>query len=233
MTKEKGTDVTKDTKDWDFKVQVKPEPTQIRTVPAPTSQKLDKMKINTPPKGDRLILDSASVPKTRTRSAMAKEMQDKSDAEDTDVFAHASLIKRGFAFIVDSFFLASLYFMVRLSAPYWMRFIQYFLSSYNLKLLIPEAMLMKAILVVVGFFCLFFFVVVPVAFFNHSLGKKIFGLKVRGEEKYTISLTEAFMRELIYKPLGILIVIGLVVPFFTEKKNALHDMISHTLVIEE
>jgi len=80
---------------------------------------------------------------------------------------------------------------------------------------------------------IFLFICLPVAFYNHSYGKKIVGLKIRGTQKYTISLVQAIQREIVYKPLGILIVVGFFIPFFNKKHQALQDFLAETHVIEK
>lgn len=57
------------------------------------------------------------------------------------------------------------------------------------------------------------------ALFNNSFGKKILKLKVRGDEKYTLSINEAITREFIAKPLSIACLAGFILPFFNKEKN--------------
>lgn len=222
-------DKTKDsTGEWEFS-KLAPSPKETASVDIPTApnKKIRALKKQS------LVLDTGAVPRTKTRSAMALEMDDGPEKEMGDVFNCAPLYKRAIAFIIDSLFLVGLYYLVELIAPLWLQLIYYFLDSYKLQLLIPEALVIKSILLVSGFMALFFLVVIPVAFFNHSLGKKILGLKVRGEDKYSISIMTAFSRELIMKPISLLILAGLVTPFFTKKKLSIHDMITHTFVVED
>ncbi|MFA6236157.1 MAG: RDD family protein [Bacteriovorax sp.] len=184
-------------------------------------------------KSESLALDEGAVPRTKTRSAMALEMMGEEDQEEKDEFEFAPLYKRGIAFILDGLFIASLLYSVKMLVPFWRSLIQIFLDKYKLVFWFPEPMVMNGILAISGALALFFFIVIPVAFFNHSFGKKIMGLKVRCEQKYTISISEAFQREIIMKPLSIIILAGFVTPFFSKSKLSIHDMIVHTLVIEE
>lgn len=222
-------DKTKDsTGEWEFsKLAPSPKETASVDLPAVPNKKIRTFKKQS------LVLNTGAVPRTKTRSAMALEMNGEAEIEMGDVFNCAPLYKRAIAFIIDSLFLVGLYHLVELIAPLWLQLIHYFLDSYKLQLLIPEALVIKGILLVSGFTALFFLVVIPVAFFNHSLGKKILGLKVRGEDKYSISIMTAFSRELIMKPISLLILAGLVTPFFTKKKLSIHDMITHTFVVED
>jgi uncharacterized RDD family membrane protein YckC len=84
-----------------------------------------------------------------------------------------------------------------------------------------------------GILAVLFLIIIPVSFFNTSFGKKIFNLKIRGRERYTISLSLAVKRELILKPLSIIILAGFITPFFSKNRLSIHDMIAETIVIEE
>lgn len=221
------TNTNEKTDNWEFD--------KLTTTKAETTAKAElhkREKIVTRQK-DKLTLDEAAVPRTKTRSAMAIEMQGVSDKEDEDIYTYAPVPKRGIALIIDLAFTAGLLHGSKLASPYARKLIQFFLDKYKLQLLIPESLVMPTILGVICFLSLFFFIVIPVAFFNHSLGKKLMGLKVRGDEKYTISISQAFSRELIFKPLSLLIIAGFITPFFSKQKKSVHDMLGHTLVIED
>lgn len=181
----------------------------------------------------KLVLDEAPIPRTKTRSAMAIELQEKKDNSLRDEFTYAPLYKRGLAFILDCVFLGTLLYAVKFSSPLWRQLIKYFMDSYNLKFLISESLVMKGVYFISGFISLFFCIVIPVSFFNLSFGKKLLGLRIRGVDKYTISLSEAFNRELIAKPISILLIAGFVTPFLSKKRLSVHDMITDTFVIEE
>lgn len=227
--KSKG-NTKKANEEWEFtdvRKKIKPEMANDEGEPHA------KGRIRVPQKQQTLKLDQASVPKARTRSAMASEMQRLASKNEGDIFKLAPFSKRSAAFVIDSAFTAAIVFAAAASAPFWRMLIQIFLDKYNLQLILPETLVMKSIVVLSEFWVLFFCLVIPVAFFNHSLGKKIFGLKVRGNEKYTISISQAFMRELIMKPIGILILAGFVTPFNSKNKLAIHDMAANTIVIED
>ncbi|MBC7429362.1 MAG: RDD family protein [Bacteriovorax sp.] len=180
-----------------------------------------------------LALDEGAIPRTKTRSAMAMEIQDQENVELKDEYSFAPLPKRAVAFGLDIIFLATILFIVKFSAPILRKLVQYFMDSYKLKFMIPEEIVMKIIMGGSGLIALFFLIVIPVAFFNNSFGKKIMGLRVRGNGKYTISITQAFKRELIFKPLSIVIIAGFITPFFSKKRLSIHDMLADTIVIED
>lgn len=216
----------KDNGDWDFgNLQVKEE-TEEKT----NTRRMRPDKILT--KKD-LTLDEKNIPKARTRTALAKEMQTVDDSNDADVYELAPIPKRAIAFIIDSAFLVAILFSVQMTAPLIRKILQHFLDVYRLHFLISDNLVMKMILFSSAFLALFFLVIIPVSFFNHSLGKKMTGLKVRGIEKYTLTLGEAIKRELIMKPISILIVAGFVTPFFSKQRLSIHDMVMKTLVVED
>lgn len=182
----------------------------------------------------QLSLDEATVPKMKTRSEMAAELMKNNIEEDEELsFVLASIPKRAIAFIIDMVILAIIGIVVFYTAPISRKILQTFLDRYKLELFFPESVMMNIILTINGIIAIFFFVVIPVAFYNHSFGKKLLGLKVRSAEKFRVNLPQAWQRELIYKPLGILLVIGFFIPFFNKKKQALHDLLAETLVIEK
>jgi uncharacterized RDD family membrane protein YckC len=203
-------------------------------------QKLEKLAKNEivetkkfKPKMPNLTLDESALPENRTRSAMAVQLEANVTIEEEDIFNYAPLLKRGLPLVVDILFIYGIFQILELIAPWWRLLIQYFLDQYQLYSLIPEPFMMEMILWGSRFLALFFLQVIPCAFFNSSLGKKIFSLRVRGAEVYSISISQAFMRELVMKPLSILVIAGFVTPFFSKKKQSLHDMIARTVVIEE
>jgi uncharacterized RDD family membrane protein YckC len=76
-------------------------------------------------------------------------------------------------------------------------------------------------------------VVIPVAFFNTSFGKKIMGLRIRGIETYSLSVSTAFSRELIMKPISIILIAGFITPFISKKALSVHDFLAKTIVIKD
>ena len=73
---------------------------------------------------------------------------------------------------------------------------------------------------------------IPLAFYNATLGKKFTGIRVRSCDRYTVSIAQAFKREVIMKPIGILILAGFIVPMFSKKRQGIHDSVAKTVVIE-
>lgn len=216
--------------DWDF-TTVKPT-VKYETPEDATESQVKDTKLVTRKK-PQLILDESAAPRMKTRSEMAAELSKGNEDEEWDSFVYASVIKRSLAFLIDLIFLGILAIVSYYMAPLCRKILQLFLDRYKIELFLSDANLMNFILLVNMAIAVFFFVVIPVAFYNHSLGKKLLGLKMRGSEKLRIGIDQAMARELVYKPLGILMIIGFFVPFFNKKRQAFHDMQSETIVIEE
>lgn len=228
MTEPKDKNPGKKNEDWDFtgvRHNVKKE-----AGPKLESRAKDKVVSS---KKANLVLNEAALPKTKTRSAMASEMHKEDPRGQSDLYSLASIPKRGIALFIDLAFLAAIFYVIKFTGPLWRQVMQLFLDKYNLQLWIPERFVLNGILIVTGFIALNVCIVFPVTFFNHSLGKKLLGLKIRGQEQYTLTIGQIFGRELIVKPLSILLLAGFITPFFAKKRASLHDMASHTFVIEK
>ncbi|MDO9184255.1 MAG: RDD family protein [Bacteriovorax sp.] len=216
--------------DWEFSIA----PPKIINEVEPTDRELKRKSINHEKnKSKKLVLDEESIPKSKTRSAMAQEVQDNEEVVLKDIYSYAPLHKRALAFILDIFFLGGIYYIVNLISPILIGFVKYFINEYKFDSVIPETFLENSSLFFSGSVLLFFFVIIPVSFYNSSFGKMILGLKVRGAQKYTISISEAIKREFIFKPISIVIIAGFVTPFISSKRLSIHDMIAKTFVIEE
>lgn len=80
----------------------------------------------------------------------------------------------------------------------------------------------------------FFFHLMPTSISKKSLGKKIFSLRVGnkfedgGASKFTV-----FIRELVFKPISCLSLVGILFIFINTKRMALHDFICSTAVYDE
>lgn len=230
MTENKnGKEDTNNSDEWEFsnlKLSVKPEESEAEVQAKVKSERIAERK------KPKLALDESAVPKSKTRSAMAQDLN-KAPSKEEDVFHYASFPKRGIAFILDMFFALFIAFLVKLTSPLLRHVVQLFLDRYKLKFIVPEIFVMNTVIVVDALFITFFMIVIPLAFYNTSFGKKLLGLRVRSTQRYTISITQAFKRELIYKPLGIIIIAGFITPFFSKMQQSIHDMLTDTVVIEE
>lgn len=181
----------------------------------------------------KLKLDYDVQKPAKSRQQLYNEMKQEEAILDQDVYQYAPVIGRGIALVLDCGFIFFLYKLVLAAVPYEFKISQYFMNQYKLQFMFGDAALIKLFLVLSTVLAVFFGIVVPMAFFNNSFGKKLAGLKVRGDEKYTLTISEAFMREVVMKPISMGCLIGFVLPFFTGKeKKSLHDKVMHTFVIK-
>ena len=185
----------------------------------------------------KLDLDNSGF-KSKTRRELYKELEASDgalnpDGEGEDLFELATLEKRGISLIIDIVFTAFVVKFALILVPFIMKGEQLFLDKYHLKLWVTDKTYFQAHVVINIVLALYFFVVVPVAFFNASFGKKILKLRVRGEGRYTITLSQAFFRELVFKPLGMACLVGFAVPFFDKKRRSLHDKMVGTFVVKD
>ncbi|AIE59465.1 RDD family protein [Bacillus methanolicus] len=66
-----------------------------------------------------------------------------------------------------------------------------------------------------------------------TIGKKLLGLKVTDMDGNRISFWRAFGRYLAMTFLSSIFMIGYIIAAFTEKKQALHDLIARTIVVKQ
>lgn len=215
--------------EWEFKIS------SNEKVEPPTKSAL-KLKSRGPQaktlqKKSGLTLDNAGRPQIKSRTKLSSELDQRDEKKYKDLIHYASLHRRGIAFIIDLLILVGLLKGLQLLAPLLLTFFHSYFG--HLPLVINDLFLTKIVLVGGGLFGWFVLFVIPLAFYNVSLGKKCMGLQVRGEEFFTLSLFQAMGRELFLKPLSILLVFGFITPFFTKKRQSLHDMMANTIVIED
>jgi len=118
-------------------------------------------------------------------------------------------------------------------APIWKRFVAVFIDGIILAILfifltswMEEPRLLEFILTSV-YFALF-----ESSFLMATPGKIILGLKVSNLDGEQLSFLNAFGRNLAKWLSEIIFMIGYLFPLFTEKKQALHDLITGCVVVE-
>lgn len=180
----------------------------------------------------KLKLDYDVQKPAKSRQQLYNEMKQEEEILDKDVYEYASFVQRGISLALDCAFIFVLYKLVLILVPLELKLSEYFMNQYKIQFMFGEAAHKKLLLLLSTVAAVFFGIVMPMAFFNNSFGKKFVGLKVRGDDKYTLTISEAFMREIIMKPISMGCLIGFVLPFFTGKeKKSLHDKVMHTFVI--
>jgi hypothetical protein len=187
-------------------------------------------KVDTKPK--KLKLDSNSYKPAKTRQQLYNELKQEEEILDQDVFQYASYVERGIALALDILFVFLLYKIVIFITPYEFKLAQYCMDKYGVEFMLGNGFLLRMILILTAIVAAFVGVIMPLAFFNNSFGKKFLNLKVRGDEKYTLSINEAITREFIAKPVSIACIAGFILPFYNKERKSLHDRIMKTFVIK-
>ncbi len=117
-------------------------------------------------------------------------------------------------------------------SSFWRRFLALFIDG--MILLIPHLILNSLIPVAGSFLLLFLYKPVfessPI---RATPGKAILGMVVITEEGDRLTFKEATVRLLMFFVSGMFLFIGFFMSLFTEKRQALHDLVAHTLVIDQ
>jgi len=231
--------------DWTFDVKVPSPDTEendigIPEIPAEAIKKsktekpfLQRAKENQEKKRHQNFeFETDSTPReSLTRRQMAEKLKEEEKVK--DVFHYAHPIKRALATVLDGLaYLASTYFSKFFLAPVYSLVLS-FAEKYKLDFPITEEMFLEYgfwFLIVFNYFLLF---VIGTAFYNRTIGKKFLGIFVREEERFSLSITNMFTREMVFKPLSVLSIVGVCMVFFNDKRQTLHDRLAKTLVIEE
>ena len=181
----------------------------------------------------KLKLDEEGYKPSKTRVEMYKELEKEEKKLDEDIYIYANPVIRGCAFAIDLGFMYFLYKIAFFFTKPIMLLIQLFLDRYHLQLLINQDIFLKLVLLFSTITVAFIGVLIPLAFFNTSFGKRVFGLRVRGDHSYTLTLGLALEREFIFKPISIGLIVGFIFPFFNKERKSLHDKFSKTFVIKD
>lgn len=169
---------------------------------------------------------------SKTRNELYEELR-KDDViiNDEDHYEFPTAPLRAIAFIIDVLFILIAVKIIYLITPFEMKLIQLFLDKYKLQLMFSPEINFYLVFGITIILSAFFLIVIPVTFFQVSLGKKITGIKVRSEFQNSLSIKQIIKREIIYKPLGIVLLAGFIMPFFDKKKKSFHDKLCGTIVV--
>lgn len=195
-----------------------------------------RVKINSKTLGEKkLKLDEVSSKRTsRTRNELYQELcKDDVVLNDEDHYEFPAAPLRAIALIIDILFILIVVKAIYIITPFEMKIVQFFLDKYKLQMMFSPEMNFNVVLGITLLLSAFFLIVIPVTFFHVSLGKKITGIIVRSEFQNSLSIKQVIKRELIYKPMGIILLAGFIMPFFDKKKMSLHDKLCGTIVVRK
>lgn len=178
---------------------------------------------------EKLFLEE--TPKeTLTRRQMAERMKKEENTE--DVFVYANPINRGIAEILDILFVGVVSYVLKFLLGPLFLLNTIILNKYNYQLDVSKSLYVYNGQFIVLGLMYFIFIVIGTAFYNKTVGKKMMGLVVRNDDRFSLNLTDIFVREVVLKPISVISVIGIIMPFFHKQKKSLHDVLMKTLVIE-
>jgi uncharacterized RDD family membrane protein YckC len=180
-----------------------------------------------------LKLDDKNYRPAKTRAELYREMQLEEEVEIKDIYDFANPYKRGSALVIDLAFIYIVISFALLLAPYELSIAQHFLDLYKHEFIFARETMVTGLDILNTLAAIFFMIIVPLSFFNCSLGKKLMRLRVRGDQTYTISITKAFQREIIFKPISMILIVGFIMPFRDPNSQSLHDKMAGTLVIKD
>ncbi len=212
-------------------VGVKPKP-KVSTA-MPDTDLIEKERKTTTEKVKKLKLNEDGFRPAKTRSELYNELAKDEEILDKDVIEYPTPISRGIALVFDLAFNGGVLYLGFKLFPLLISLIQVFLDKYKLVFMFGSEALEKLTFGATELSFILIFIVIPGAFFNTSFGKKIMGLRVRGEGQFTIGMGQVFQREVLFKPLSIALVVGFILPFFDDKKRSLHDRFAKTFVIKD
>jgi len=198
-----------DNQDWDFKIKPEEPKKNEETLEQkkPARQKIISKK-------EKLEIEEAPVYE-KTRGELYKQMKAEEDRLSNDAYELANHGIRLVAVLIDYGFIFMITFILKKN-----------LHRFNVDF--PE----ELVLILGAFIAFLIFIVIPTAKINQSIGKKIMGIQVRGEEQFTLNLLKAFQRELMKLILPVSIP-GAFLALKDKKRRTFVDKTMETFVIEE
>lgn len=179
----------------------------------------------------KLTLEDQKINAGRTRNEMYEELESKFKDVEDDIVEYAPLSLRGCALFIDLSVYMVTYLVANFTVPMTTWLFSIPMNRYHFSWTMSPVEIYNFMFGINLFIFVNLLLVLPSAFFGSTLGKKIVGLKVRGEKQFSIKYRIVFIREVIIKPLSLLIIIGIFLPFFNKKKKSLHDFACKTLVV--
>jgi uncharacterized RDD family membrane protein YckC len=149
----------------------------------------------------------------------------------SETMIFASLLKRIVAQFIDFSVLFILFILSAYFVPIGIKVCQFFMERMKLKFMysmMTTSQIVQLVLFTVYFFIVF---VVFLSITNTTIGKKVMGIEVRGSEQYPLSVMKAFLREMVFKPLSFLTVVGILYAWVNPEKRTFHDLLSSTIVV--
>jgi uncharacterized RDD family membrane protein YckC len=211
--------------DWNFKIDESVISTNVEyknSIKKSTKNQIKKV----------LKIDEVSIDSNKTRKNMYEELESEKKL-DEDIIEHASLIKRGIALGIDLIILFAVYHLAEFLISIDTFITNLIMNKYKFVWLVKPVALNNYFLIFNIIFLSFLGIIIPTLFYNASFGKMIAKIKVRGINQYTLSFEKVFLREIILKPISVLLILGFIIPFFNKERRSFHDLLLETIVVDE
>lgn len=206
---------------WDFTIEKEKIPAEEIVQETSKERKLN------------LKLEDQKIDPSKTRNAMYEELESKFKDVEEDIVDYAPLSLRACAFFIDLSVYMTTYLLSNFTVPVTKWFFSIPMKRYHFSWTLSPLEVYYLMLGINLFILINLLLVIPPAFFGTTLGKRVAGLKIRGDKQFSIKYRTVFVREILLKPISLVVVIGVLLPFFNKKRKALHDIICKTLVIND
>ncbi|MEC7278346.1 MAG: RDD family protein [Bdellovibrionota bacterium] len=215
--------------DWDFKVsdehleQVQIKKSQVK---AADSANLLKRKGTGTPKKKRELQVETKKKKKMTRAAIAR--RDIALQQQAEII-HPGLITRTVASLIDLGFLGGLYFAGTLLTPIMNQHYVKFLREKGINQTLDPALLNMILAGAFTFVAALLLIYIPAFLYFKTPGKMMMNIRIGhpviGERP---SRFMVFLRELVFKPLSVVSVLGVLIGIKNDDNRCLHDFICRT-----
>jgi uncharacterized RDD family membrane protein YckC len=211
--------------DWNFKIDENVIASKIEL--ENSVKKSSKIQIN-----KALKVDEVSIDSNKTRKKMYDELETEKKL-DEDIIEHASNIKRGIALGVDLLIIYVIYYLADFLISIDSFITNLIMNKYKFVWVVKPDVLNNYFLIFNLVFLSILGIIIPTLFYNASFGKMIAKIRVRGIKQFSLSFEKVFLREIIFKPISVLLIIGFIIPFFNKERRSLHDLILGTMVVDD
>lgn len=213
--------------DWNFKVDEADVPDPNKKISAAERVKQKSKKAEPQSHVEKkLDLDTGKLPPRQTMAQIARR---NAALERYAEIEPATIAQRISSNLVDLVLFAGVFFSF-----YFFRdklYTEYLaqLTSRGISQMYDPNLVKDVLVIGLFLITMFFLHVIPSIIWLKSLGKKFFKIRIghadddRGARSFQI-----FLREVIAKPISILVLLGFVLPFFNSRKRSVHDFIAGT-----
>lgn|GEM_PF-2620805 len=210
---------------WNFKIE-KPKQKTTKSSEKKTAATKEKIKRRQEASLYEKVGPKVSIPtpkhsKRKSRSELAKEYLREEDIkqEDHPDDIYGSPIRRAFAASIDLVLIAfALILILTYKSDLWIELELQFFGLNDVG--------QGPLLTYFGSlgFCLYLIIaVLPSIVFGRSLGKALSGVKIYDEEQRPLGFVKTLVREVLFRPLSVLSVVGVLACCFSKKRKMLHD----------